>query len=76
MGEMSVARIIGVVLIVAGALGLVYGSFSFTRETHEAQVGPITLTVKDKETVNIPVRAGVAGIVIGKAFLLLGAKRS
>lgn len=76
MGEMSVARIIGVVLIVAGALGLVYGSFSFTRETHEAQVGPITLTVKDKETVNIPVRAGVAGIVIGGAFLLLGAKRS
>lgn len=31
MGEMSVARIIGVVLIVAGALGLVYGSFSFTK---------------------------------------------
>jgi hypothetical protein len=64
------------VLIVAGVLGLVYGGFSYTRETHEAKVGPIELTVKDKETVNIPVWAGVGAIAIGGVLLLLGGKTS
>jgi hypothetical protein len=64
------------VLIVAGVLGLVYGSFSYTKETHEAKVGPIELTVKDKETVNIPVWAGVGAIAVGGVLLLLGGKKS
>jgi hypothetical protein len=50
-------KIGALVLIVAGVLGLVYGSFSYTKETHEAKVGPIELTMKNKETVNIPVWA-------------------
>ena len=70
---MNAVRIGGVVLILAGVLALVYGSFSFTKATHEAHVGPITLAVQEKQTVNIPVWAGVAGIVIGGAFLLFGA---
>ena len=64
------------VLIVAGVLGLVYGSFSYTKETHEAKVGPIELTVKDKETVNIPVWAGVGAIAIGGVLLLVGGRKS
>jgi len=48
-----------VVLIVAGVLGLVYGSFSYTKETHEAKLGPLELSVSDKQTVNVPVWAGV-----------------
>jgi hypothetical protein len=40
---------------VLGVLGLVYGSFSFTKETHQAKIGPIELSVKEKETVNVPV---------------------
>ncbi|HLF58129.1 MAG TPA: hypothetical protein VI732_00715 [Alphaproteobacteria bacterium] len=73
---MNAVRIVGLVLIVLGILGLTYGSFSFTKETHEAQVGPITLEVKDKQTVNVPVWAGVAGIVIGGALLFFGVKKS
>jgi hypothetical protein len=69
-------KMVAFVLIVAGVLGLVYGSFSYTKETHEAKVGPIELTVKDKETVNIPVWAGVGAIVIGGVLLLLGGKKS
>jgi multidrug transporter EmrE-like cation transporter len=76
MGDMNAVRIVGLVLIVLGILGLTYGSFSFTKETHEAQVGPITLEVKDKQTVNVPVWAGVAGIVIGGALLFFGVKKS
>jgi hypothetical protein len=69
-------KIGALVLIVAGVLGLVYGSFSYTKETHEAKVGPIELTMKNKETVNIPVWAGVGAIAIGGALLLLGGKKS
>jgi multidrug transporter EmrE-like cation transporter len=72
---MSAVKIAGIVLIVAGVLGLVYGSFSYTKETHQAKVGPIELSVKDKETVNVPVWAGVGAIVIGGVLLLLGSKK-
>jgi hypothetical protein len=63
------------VLIVAGVLGLVYGSFSYTKETHETKIGPIELSVKEKETVNVPVWAGIGAIVIGGALLFLGSKK-
>jgi len=64
---------LAIVLIVAGALGLAYGSFTYTKETHQAKIGPIELSVKDKETVNIPVWAGVAAMVAG-AILLVARK--
>lgn len=72
---MNTVRIAAIVLIVAGALGLVYGSFSYTKETHKAKLGPIELSVKDQETVNVPVWAGVGAIVIGGVLLLLGGKK-
>jgi hypothetical protein len=56
---MSAIKIAAVVLIVAGVLGLAYGSFSYTKETHHATLGPIDLSVKDRETINVPVWAGV-----------------
>lgn len=46
-----------------------YGSFTYTKETHEAKLGPIELSVKDKETVNIPIWAGV-GAIVARAVLL------
>jgi hypothetical protein len=73
---MSSIKIAAIVLIVAGILGLVYGSFSYTKETHEAKLGPIELSVKDKETVNVPVWAGVGAILIGGALLLFANKKS
>jgi uncharacterized membrane protein YidH (DUF202 family) len=73
---LNAGKLLGIVLIVAGVLALVYGSFSYTKETHEAKLGPVELSVKDKQTVNIPVWAGVGAIVIGGALLLLGGKRS
>lgn len=72
---MNPVKIVGIVLIVAGILGLVYGGFSYTKETHETKIGPLELSVKDKETVNVPVWAGVGAIVIG-GFLLLVPKKS
>ena len=68
---MNAYTIVAVVLIVAGILGLVYGSFSYTKETQGAKLGPIELTVKEKQTVNVPLWAGVAAIVAGAALLVV-----
>jgi multidrug transporter EmrE-like cation transporter len=73
---MNAVKIAAIVLIVVGVLGLAYGSFSFTKETHEVKLGPIELSVKDKQTVNVPVWAGVGAIVIGGVLLLFGSKKS
>lgn len=68
---MKPIKIIAIVLILAGVLGLAYGKFTYTEETHDARVGPIEFSVKDKETVNIPRWAGVFAIVIGAGLLLI-----
>ncbi len=71
---MSAVKIVGIVLIVAGILGLVYGKFSYTKETHDVKLGPLELSVKDKQTVNVPVWAGAGAIVVGGLLLLVRTK--
>jgi uncharacterized membrane protein len=71
---MSPLKIVGILLIALGILGLVYGGFTYTKSTHDAKVGPLELSIKDKETVNIPVWGGVGAIVIGGVLLLVGKK--
>lgn len=68
---MSAVKILAIILIVAGSLGLVYGGFSYTKETHEARLGSIELSVKDTETVNVPVWLGVGSIVAGVLLLFV-----
>jgi hypothetical protein len=72
---MNTTRLIAIVLIVAGVLGLVYGGFSYTKDTTAVKIGPIELSVKEKETVNIPMWAGIGAIVIGGLLLVLGNKK-
>jgi uncharacterized membrane protein YidH (DUF202 family) len=72
---MNPARIVGIVLIAAGALGLVYGTFSYTKDTTAVKLGPLELSVKEKQTVNVPVWAGVGAIVIGALLLVVGGKK-
>lgn len=70
----NAAKMVGIALIAAGALGLAYGGFSYTQETHQAKLGPIELSVKDTKTINIPIWAGVVAIVIGGALLVFGGR--
>ena len=67
---MNLARIVAILLIVTGSLGLAYGGFSYTKETHTAKVGPIELSIQEKEKVNVPVWAGFGAIAAGVALLL------
>lgn len=68
---MNATKIVAIALIVGGGLGLMYGGFSYTKDSEQIKLGPIELSVKSKETVNIPVWAGVAAIVAGAALLLI-----
>lgn len=68
-------KLIGIILIVAGTAGLAYGGFTYTKGRHDVKLGPIQLSVKEKQRVNVPVWAGVAGIAAGVVLILLGGKK-
>jgi len=72
---MNPIKTVAIVLIVAGVLGLLYGGFSYTKETHDVKIGPIELSVKEKQDVNIPVWAGIGAIVVGGLLLVFGGKK-
>ena len=72
MGPMKIA---GIVLIVVGALALAYGGFSYTKETHKAEVGPLKFSVAEKERVNVPQWAGIGAIAAGVILLVAGGRK-
>jgi len=72
---MNAMKIVGIVLIVAGGLALAYGGFSFTKETHRAEIGPLKVAVQEKEQVNVPQWLGIGAIVAGVVLLVLPSKK-
>jgi hypothetical protein len=68
-------KILGIVLLAAGLLALVYRGFSYTKETHEANLGPLQVELKEKERVSVPTWAGVALAVAGGGLLLAGSRK-
>ncbi len=64
-------RLVAIVLIVLGILGLLYGGITYTQRSHDARIGPLDISVKEKKTVPIPVWAGIGAIVVGGALLLV-----
>jgi hypothetical protein len=73
---MNLLRVAALVLIAAGVLGLIYGGFTYTKSTQEAKIGPVEMSVNHKETVNVPIWAGVGAIVLGAGLLLAGNRRA
>ena len=63
-------RLIAIVLLAAGVLALAYGGFSYTKQTHDAKLGPLEISVTEKQRVNVPVWAGVTLVVVGAGLLL------
>jgi len=73
---MSGIKLAAIALIVAGALALTYRTFTYTKETHTAKLGALELTVKDRQTVDIPLWAGVGALVVGAGLLLTSRRRT
>lgn len=74
--NMNSIRLAAIALVIAGTLALIYGGFSYTKDTTAVKLGPLELSVKEKETVNVPIWAGIAAIVAGGLMLAAGSKRS
>ena len=72
---MNGVRVLAIILIVAGFIGLAYQQFSFTRETAQAKIGPLELSVKEKETVNVPLWLSIGAIGIGVVLLVTGSRK-
>jgi hypothetical protein len=72
---MNPVKVIAIVLVIAGILGLVYGGFSYTKDTTVVKLGPLEVSAKEKQTVNMPMWAGVSAIVAGGLLLVFGGKR-
>ena len=72
---MNPLKIVAILLIVAGGLGLAYGGFSYTKATHQAEIGPLKLQVTEKQTVNIPLWAGIAAIAGGVLLLVISPRK-
>lgn len=72
---MDIQRVVAILLIVAGVLGLAYGGFTYTKETHHTDIGPIHMSVDEKKHVNVPVWAGVVALVLG-GIVLVSAKKT
>ena len=72
---MNTVKVIAITLIIAGVLGLVYGGFSYTKDTTVVKLGPLEVSAKERQTVNVPMWTGVGAIVIGGLLLVFGGKR-
>ncbi|MEO8753375.1 MAG: hypothetical protein ABI624_11930 [Casimicrobiaceae bacterium] len=73
---MNAMKMVGIVLVVGGILALMYGGFTYTKESHETRIGPLVLSITDRETVNVPIWAGVGAIVIGGLLLTFGSRKA
>lgn len=72
---MNPIKLIAIALVIAGVLGLTYGGFSYTKDTTVVKLGPIELSAKEKQTVNVPMWVGIGAIVVGGLLLVLGGKK-
>jgi hypothetical protein len=73
---MNALKIAALALIAAGILGLIYGGFTYTKNSREAKIGPLEMTMDQKQTVNVPVWAAVGAIVVGAGLLLAGSRKT
>lgn len=72
---MNSVKLVALALVVGGVLALIYGGFSYTKDTTAVKLGPLEMTVKETETVNIPMWAGIGAIVAGGALFVFGSKK-
>ena len=72
---MKSTAMLGIVLIVLGALALAYQGFSYTRREKVLDVGPIHATADTREHVDVPPIIGGLALAAGAILLIMGAKR-
>lgn len=72
---MNSLKLVAIVLVVGGILGLAYGGFSYTKDTTVVKLGPLEISAQERKTINVPMWAGIGAIVAGGLLLVLGSKK-
>lgn len=67
---MTGMRILGVILLILGLAGFLTGGFSFTKKTTQAKIGPLELSLQEKETVSVPQWLSIGAIALGAVVLV------
>ncbi len=73
---MNALKVVALALIASGILGLIYGGFTYTKSSREAKIGPLEMTMKQQQTVDVPIWAAVGSIVVGAGLLLAGSRKT
>ena len=72
---MNPLQLIAIILLIGGTIALAYGGFSYTKDTTAVKLGSLELSVQEKETINVPMWAGVGAVAIGGLLLLFGGRK-
>ena len=72
---MNTIKVVALAVMLAGVLALTYGGFSYTKDTTVVKLGSVEITAKEKETINIPLWAGIVAIFAGGALLVMGSRK-
>lgn len=68
-------KVAGILLVVLGAVALIYGGFNYTRQRNVLDVGPIHATVNSQEHVAFPPIVGGLALALGAVLLVAGSKK-
>lgn len=72
---MKPLNFIGLLLLIVGLLTMIYGGISYTRKTHEAKLGALTISIQEKQTVYIPIWVGLISMIAGGTVLMIKQKK-
>jgi drug/metabolite transporter (DMT)-like permease len=69
-------KTIGIVLVIAGVIALVYGGFAYSRDRKVLDLGPLEITTTENRSFPIPAAVGAAVLVAGFVLVISGNRRS
>jgi hypothetical protein len=68
-------RPIGILLIVVGLIGVIWGGVTYVKDRDTAHLGPIHVTTVKKDRISIPPTAGVAALVVGGLLVFVSTRK-
>lgn len=69
-------RIVGIVLLVIGALSLIWGGVTYVKDRDTVDLGVAKVVTEEKERVSIPPILGVVALVVGGVLVGMTARKA
>jgi hypothetical protein len=69
-------KIVAMILLAFGLVGLTVGTVSFTTQKKVVDLGPVDIFKSTTHSQSIPIAASVAALIVGGVLLVVGSRRS